>query len=229
MVSSTVNHPNFNSNLRPSEPLAICADNPESTMPRCKIATKQAEATYAPQERGPKTRNRPIKACFPCRNSKGKCDQARPKCSRCEEHKSNCKYLPTNLTPEQLAALNELKQTDRKIQDQRTLLAREKKSGTNVRRVNHWVGHHGVSSSHEGSTSGTEDEGFAPFSVDAVNASAYANDTSDEEPIMDMGFKFGKVSINDRIGAYQRPTADQEVSNSVRSAQLVALLQRYGN
>jgi len=179
-------------------------------MPRSKNATKQAEATPPPQEREPKTRNRPIRACFPCRYSKGRCDQARPNCSRCEEHNLKCKYLPTNLTPEQLAALNELKQTDRNIQKRRTVLAAGTPSGRNVRRVRECFTANDDSISEE-SVSGVEDESFLQLDLSAIHDAAYDEEASDEDPVLDMGFKMGKVSVNDRIGAYQRHSVDQEV------------------
>lgn len=215
MISPTVHRSNSNNNLKSSEPLAIDENNPEVTMPRSKNATKQAEVTHVPQAREPKTRNRPIKACFPCRYSKGKCDQARPRCSRCEEHNLDCQYLPTNLTPQQLAELNELKQTDRNIQKRRTVLAVGKPSGKAVQRVREWFNSNDGSSSEE-SMSGPEDEFFPRINGNAVVDAPYDDDASDEDPILDMGFKMGKVGVNDRIGTYQRPNADQEVSSPVR-------------
>lgn len=209
MIVSTINCPK----LRPNRQFAIGEDNAGPTMPHSKKAAKQADAKSAPQEREPKTRNRPIKACFPCRHSKGRCDQARPRCSRCEEHSiPDCNYLPTSLSPDQLAALNDLKQTDRKIQNVRTVLAVGNPPSKITQGVRKWFSAIGDSNS-DGSISGTEDEGFEQSGVSAINITGHENDLSDEDPIMDMGFKFGKVVVNDRIGAYQRPTADQEVRN----------------
>ena len=183
-------------------------------MPRSKNATKQAEAAQAQRLREPKTRNRPIKACFPCRYSKGRCDQARPKCARCEEHGLECQYLPTNLSPQQLAELNELKQNDRNIQKRRTVLAVGGPCSTNIQRPGQSLSSNDGSNT-EGSLSGNEDEQFIQIDAGWTNDGVSEGDATDEDPFLELGFKVGKVLINDRHGAYQRPDADLEVSDQI--------------
>jgi len=159
-------------------------------------------------------RNRLITSCLECRRRKLKCDKSHP-CSNCTKFVRDCVFLAPALDPAAQLKLAEIKEKmgslERTLEEdvaKRTsssgFLKREE--GAHLLEALDW----GDSSDEEAATADDEKD-LEPTPL-AVADAAYYED-GDDDVLMDLGVKIGKMRLTDRIGGFVRPKIHREVRN----------------
>lgn len=152
----------------------------------------------------PKRRNRLITSCLECRRRKLKCDKGHP-CSNCEKFARDCIFLaaaPNSTSQHRLAAIKDQVASLEKLLErdaQSSFLDQDAQDAQDAADFN-------IKTEDPESDEGEELEA-SPF---AIRHSTYDDrDTADEA--MDLGFKFGKLRMSDRVGGFFRPTMEDEL------------------
>jgi len=163
-------------------------------------------------------RNRLITSCLECRRRKLKCDKTHP-CSNCTKFVRDCVFLAPALDPASQLKLAEIKEKMGSLE--RTLeedVAKRKTSSGLLKRED--GGHllQGLDwgdSSEEETTPADDEKDLEPTPL-AVPDAAYYED-ADDDVLVDLGVKIGKMRLTDRIGGFVRPKIHREVSKLTQS------------
>ena len=145
----------------------------------------------------PKTRNRPIKACFPCRGSKAGCDQLKPQCGRCINAGISCRYESDQPSPAELEHSKAIKRTTRMLESQRRQLAHD-----SVEKNPRKAASESVSAILD-----------LPPILPALSSPLYEGQDEDLA-ILETGFEVGYATFTDRIGGLYCPDMADEVRMS---------------
>ena len=151
-------------------------------------------------------RNRMITSCLECRRRKLKCDKQQP-CANCAKFTRDCLFLAPSLDSASQLKLTEIKE----------------KMGSLERVLEQDVARNGAwreaRKAHAAGERSMEDEiDFAPIPEDereleptplATLDAVYEDDADDDA--LDLGVKFGKLRLTDRLGGFFRPKLAQEV------------------
>lgn len=159
-------------------------------------------------------RNRIITSCLECRRRKLKCDRSHP-CNHCSKAKRDCFFLAPSLDANSKNKLNQFKESVESLEKD---LGRQDDSGN-------FTGWNVSSASglYEGSKPGfaprrseirppvdvPADERYLEPSPLAVSEVVYDDDNDDL--MDDLGIKFGKLRMTERIGGFIRPKFADEV------------------
>ena len=151
-------------------------------------------------------RNRMITSCLECRRRKLKCDKSHP-CFTCSKFNRECVFLAPSLDSASQLKLMEIKE----------------KMGSLERVLEQDVAKNGFwrelrKAQQAGQTSMEENIDFAPIPDDereleptplAVDDAVYEEDADGD--LMDLGVRFGKLRLTDRLGGFFRPKISDEV------------------
>ena len=148
-----------------------------------------------------------ITSCLECRRRKLKCDKSHP-CTNCTKNARECLFLAPALDTASQLRLTEIKEKmgslERVLEQDVARNGRQKAAGGNG-----------------GSDVAPEEIDFAPVPEDereleptpmAVTDAVYEDDGDDD--LMDLGIKFGKLRLTERIGGFFRPRMKEEVSST---------------
>ena len=168
----------------------------------------QASSTGAAGGGRVRRRNRMITSCLECRRRKLKCDKSHP-CLTCSKFNRDCVFLAPSLDSASQLKLMEIKE----------------KMGSLERVLEQDVAKNGVwrelrRAQQEGRVVSVEDSiDFAPVPEDerdleptpmATVDAVYDEDADGD--LLDLGVKFGKLRLTDRVGGFFRPKISDEVS-----------------
>ena len=168
------------------------------------------------RKRDVQARNRPIKACMECRRRKAKCDKQTP-CSTCVDNQRQCLYVPQALAPEDLAKLNQLKRRNRDLES-----ALEQQVAKPANKPKTRKRTYGQDDTDDSDSDDSTDK-LQPTKF-AVAAAAYKHDEADnDDDVLGIGLRIGKVQLTDRIGGYFRPRMADEVGAHSQSTMLTIL------
>jgi hypothetical protein len=152
-------------------------------------------------------RNRMITSCLECRRRKLKCDKQHP-CANCAKFTRDCLFLAPSLDSASQLKLTEIKE----------------KMGSLERVLEQDVARNGAwrearKAQAAGQTTMEDEIDFAPIPEDekeleptplAALDAVYEDDAGDD--LLDLGVKFGKLRLTDRLGGFFRPKISDEVS-----------------
>ena len=211
------------SNTRENE-----ASNPDEGA-KGKTGGSSTSSSAAPRIR---RRNRMITSCLECRRRKLRCDRLHP-CSNCAKLKRDCVYLAPALdsrSKKKLADLKEKMGSLEKVLEQdvagKGVWVRAGEGGGDKgkerqrERERERAGDKEYGS-YEGGVVGAGREGYEDEPVPEDEAfleptqmisqdAAYEDEADDD--VSDLGFRFGKMRMTDRVGGYFRPRINEEVS-----------------
>ncbi|KAI2013919.1 hypothetical protein LOY97_001993 [Ophidiomyces ophidiicola] len=166
-------------------------------------------------------RNRMITSCLECRRRKLKCDRMHP-CSSCYKSNRNCLFLTPATDPASRMKFTEIKDRigslERALeQDAVTphgnIIKQEDTSESRLETENSAVNSGGIVDTvvkEESQLPVPDDEKNLEPTPLAVQDAAYEDEGDDN--VFDLGFKFGKMRMTDRIGGFFRPRIADELS-----------------
>lgn len=138
-------------------------------------------------------RNRVINSCLECRRRKMKCSRGQP-CASCARHGRKCVFLDPTLDATSLSKLNEIKDKVGSLESQlEEAVARRSPSQTSA---------NASASTHSPDAAG-------PGHPPCEGIQSYDNDADND--LADIGLRFGRLRISERIGGVFRPQLGQEV------------------
>ena len=167
---------------------------------------ESAEAKAAAAGARIRRRNRMITSCLECRRRKLKCDKSHP-CTNCSKSNRDCVFLAPSLDSASQLKLTEIKE---KMGSLERVLEQD------VAKNGYW---REIRKAQAAGHASMEDEiDFAPIPEDereleptplAVDDAVYDEDADGD--LMDLGVKFGKLRLTDRLGGFFRPKISDEV------------------
>ena len=163
-------------------------------------------------------RNRLITSCLECRRRKLKCDKNHP-CGNCTKFVRDCVFLAPALDPATQLKLAEIKEKMGSLE--RTLeenIAKKKSSSSAHKEGGLWFGSlESGESSEEGARDAEDVRDLEPTPM-AVPDAAYYEDADDDDVLIDLGVKIGKMRITERVGGFVRPRFHNEVCSPLLNA-----------
>lgn len=152
----------------------------------------------------PRRRNRRINSCLACRQRKLKCNRQQP-CSNCGRAGRECVFLRLDShhsAHKNLTAVKEQTALLEKSLERNTAVAKSTKSG---------------SRSPEDEDEGGDEDDLLVTSLElallGIQDAAYTHEEDDDsdDDLYDLGFRFGKMRVNERVGGFFHPQMADEV------------------
>ncbi|KAL9113955.1 MAG: hypothetical protein Q9227_002089 [Pyrenula ochraceoflavens] len=195
--------------------------SPPGTQDQPSSASNQSTPAQGSGSQRIRRRNRMITSCLECRRRKLKCDRLHP-CTNCGKFGRDCVFLAPALDSasqmrltqikEKMGSLervleNDVAKNKEKSAASKAPARRGKKKQPTAARLP------GVNSSSEGTDSDNEPEDErdlepTPF---AIEDAAYLDD-GDDDDLLDLGYRLGKMRLTERIGGLFRPKIAEEVN-----------------
>lgn len=158
-------------------------------------------------------RNRIITSCLECRRRKLKCDRTHP-CNHCLKAKRDCIFLAPSLDANSKNKLNQFKESVDSLEKNlgkqsedgvfsEWNISSESKPDISLLRVN-------SASAPPTEPVPADEQGLEPSPLALVDI-IYDDDADDL--MDDLGIRFGKVRVTERIGGFVRPRFSEEVSS----------------
>ncbi|TQB69837.1 hypothetical protein MPDQ_001327 [Monascus purpureus] len=153
----------------------------------------------------PRRRNRRINSCLACRQRKLKCNRQQP-CSNCGRAGRECVFLRLDShhsAHKNLTAVKEQTALLEKSLERNTAVAKSTKSG---------------SRSPEDEDEGGDEDDLLVTSLElallGIQDAAYTHEEDDDsdDDLYDLGFRFGKMRVNERVGGFFHPQMADELS-----------------
>ncbi|KAI9642205.1 hypothetical protein NHQ30_009007 [Ciborinia camelliae] len=154
-------------------------------------------------------RNRMITSCLECRRRKLKCNKSQP-CSNCLKFTRDCVFLAPTLDQASQLKLTEIKE---KVGSLERLLERDIAKHSNS--PNSSAQRVALPDDADDDLPPNEDEkDLEPSPLASVDA-AYEVD-GDDDDLLDLGIRLGKMRITERIGGFFRPKISQELEYAIK-------------
>lgn len=158
-------------------------------------------------------RNRLITSCLECRRRKLKCDKNHP-CGNCTKFVRDCVFLAPALDPASQLKLAEIKEKIGSLEKtlEQDVAKRRPASSSSARKESGlWFGSlESGDSSEEGAQDAEDERDLEPTPM-AVPDAAYYEDADDNDMLIDLGVKIGKMRLTERVGGFVRPRFHREV------------------
>ncbi len=158
-------------------------------------------------------RNRLITSCLECRRRKLKCDKNHP-CGNCIKFVRDCVFLAPALDPASQLKIAELKEKMGSLErtlEEDVAKQRSVSSSSTRKEGGLWFGSMEPGDSSEEGAQDAEDERDLEPTPMAVPDAAYYEDADDDDVLIDLGVKIGKMRLTERVGGFVRPRFHSEV------------------